>query len=79
MGTITINVSDETEDIFRKTVYERFGKGKGILGKALEEAIKKWSEEKQQKQAEDNLLRILKKGYNLGGLTYKKRAELYDR
>lgn len=79
MGTMTISISDETEGLFRRRVSKKLGQGKGKLGQAVEEAVKKWSEEEKQIETKNNLLNILKKGYNLGGITYKKRAELYDR
>lgn len=79
MGTITVNVSTETENLFRTTVYKEFGKGKGRLGKALDEAMKKWAEEKEQREIGERLLRTMKKGFNLGFKGYKKRDELHDR
>jgi len=79
MGTITVNVSDETEEFFRGTVSKELGQQKGKLGQALDEAMKKWAEEKTQKEIADRQLQILKKGFKMGKILYKKRSELYER
>ncbi len=50
MGTITINISNETEKKFREAVEKELGNGKGKLGKASDEALRKWADEKQQKE-----------------------------
>ena len=79
MGTITANITNDTEKYFRKTVMKEYGKGKGILGKAIDEALKKWAEEKEQKAIAERAIARLKKGYDLGGKwKYKNRDELYD-
>ncbi len=79
MGTITANIDDDTEDFFRKTVKDAFGEGKGKLGRALDEAMKKWAVEKSKKIASEELKQMMEKGlYKLG--TYKfNREEIYDR
>ncbi len=79
MGTITVNVTDETEEFFRRTVLSEFGKGKGILGRALDEAMKRWAEEKRQGEIAERQAALMRKGFKLGKLMYKKRSELYDR
>ena len=78
MGTITVNVSDEVEEKFREVVWTVYGKGKGRLGKALEESIGLWIKKEQNKDVV-KAMELLKTGLNLGKLTYKKRDELYDR
>lgn len=78
MGTITANITDDTEDYFRHTVEKRCGEGKGSLGKAIDEALKKWADEKMQKEIAERAIARLKKGYNLGAKMYKKRSELYE-
>ncbi len=79
MGTITVNVSDETEHLFRETVQEKLGKEKGVLGKALDEAMKQWAEEKRQHEIAQRQLSLLKKGFALGfGKRKITREELYD-
>lgn len=79
MGTITVNVSDETEEIFRKTVSQELGKQKGTLGKAFDEAMKKWVHEKTQKEIAERQLQLLRNGFAMGKILYKKRSELYER
>ena len=79
MGTITINVKDEVEKEFRESVKKRLGEGKGILGKAVEEALNKWVHDEQQRQIADELMRMMDKGlYSLKGWKFN-RDEIYDR
>lgn len=79
MGTITINVKDEVEKEFRESVKKKLGEGKGILGKAVEEALKKWMHDEQQRQIADELMRMMDKGlYSLKGWKFN-RDEIYDR
>lgn len=78
MGTITVNVSDETEQIFRTTVQEKLGKEKGVLGKALDQAMKQWTEEKRQNVIRQRILQRISKGFTMGKKLYKKRADLYE-
>ena len=80
MGTITVNVTHETEVLFRDTVQEKLGREKGVLGKALDEAMKKWAEEKRQDSIAHRQLDLLNKGFSLGyGKKKISREELYDR
>ena len=78
MGTITVNVSDKVEEKFREVAWAVYGKGKGRLGKALEESMDLWIKKEQNKDVV-KAMELLKTGLNLGKLTYKKRDELYDR
>ena len=80
MGTITVNVTDETESLFREAVEERLGKQKGALGRALDEAMKTWAQEKLQNEIAERQLLLMKKGFSLG-FNNKKilRDELHDR
>lgn len=76
MGTITINVNNIIEQYFRKRVYQLYGKKKGMLGKALTEAMQEWS---RKKDSFDKCMYLLEKGADMGKLKYKEREELYDR
>ena len=79
MSTITISINDDVEKEFRETVKEKLGEGKGVLGKAVETAIKKWVEEEKQKQIATELKDMMDKGlYSLKGWKFK-RDEIYDR
>ena len=73
--TITINIDKEVLDKLR----EQSDNKKGFLGRTISEATRKYLEEKEQENARKRLLEKLKKGYNMGGMTFKKREELYDR
>lgn len=79
MATITVNITNETAEIFRKTVKKEFGEGKGKLGSALDEAMKKWSEEREQKEIKEKFIATLKRGFNMGKLKKIQRGDLYDR
>ena len=76
MATITVNVSDETADIFRARVCQTYGEKKGALGKALGEAMIDWAVKKQVIGA---CLKMLREGRDMGKILYKKREELYER
>ena len=79
MGTITISISDETEQRFRQTVKARLGTGKGKLGKAVDEAISKWAEEKKTDEYVKEAMAMMKKGLYKVGKNYTfKREEAYD-
>lgn len=75
MGTITINIDDETEKQFRMLVRKH---KKGNLGKAETEALRLWMDEITQKQISEKELKILDKGFNMGKLKFKTREELYE-
>jgi len=76
MGTITININDDVENNFRKKVYRLYGKRKGVLGKALTEAILEWGRKKEYLNV---CMKLLEEGVDLGKLKYKTREELHDR
>ena len=77
METITININEETANKFRGAVKENLGLKKGMLSKAISEALQKWTEEIEQKNINQRSLEKLKKGYNMGKKMYKKREDLY--
>ncbi|HLC75427.1 MAG TPA: hypothetical protein VJH88_06275 [Candidatus Nanoarchaeia archaeon] len=78
MGTITINVDGETETRFREVVFKEKGIGKGKLGEAVTEALKKWVEDKQQHEIRKRQLELMKKGLPIG-LKKFNRDDLYGR
>ncbi len=79
MGTMTINVSDETEQKFRETVKAELGEGKGKLGKAVEESLNKWLSEAEETKLRRRAIETLKKGlYKLPKGYVFKREEAYE-
>lgn len=44
MGNIFAKIPDDTDEEFRKVVADKFGLKKGVMEKALLEAIKDWIE-----------------------------------
>ena len=79
MATITISVKDYIDKEFRETVKKKMGEGKGKLGKAFEEAMKKWVHEQSQKEIAKSAMEMMNKGlYSLKGYKFN-RDEIYDR
>ena len=79
MGTITISVNDEVEKEFRESVKKKIGQGKGVLGKAVEEAMKKWVHDEEQREIAKRAMEMMNKGlYSLKGWKFN-RDEIYDR
>ena len=79
MATITISVKDDVNKEFRETVKKKLGEGKGVLGKAMEEAMKKWMHDAQQIKIAERQKKFMKEGlYSLKGWKFN-RDEIYDR
>ncbi|MBS3113487.1 hypothetical protein J4448_00135 [Candidatus Woesearchaeota archaeon] len=79
MATITISVKDEVDKEFRETVRKRLGQGKGVLGKAVEEAMESWIHDEKQKEIAKRAMEMMNKGlYTLKGWKFN-RDEIYDR
>lgn len=76
MATITANIQDETAERFRATAYAAYGRKKGSLGKAIDEALNEWSAKQKYIEA---CMNLLKTGVSMGKLRYKKREELHER
>ena len=77
--TITVNVDAEVEEKFRRTAKAVHGKRKGYLGKALTDAMKIWTREKERTDNVAAALRLLDEGIDMGIMAYKTRAELHER
>ena len=78
MGTITINVSDTVEHEFRDLIHEQFGTRKGTMGKAVQEALEAYVAEKRQKEIGREAIRLMNKGFKMGKILVRTRAELYE-
>ncbi len=79
MATITISIKDEVNKEFREAVNKRLGRGKGILGKAVEEAMEKWLHDEEQRRIAAEMKEMMDKGlYSLKGWKFN-REEIYDR
>jgi predicted transcriptional regulator len=77
--TITVNVDAEVEEKFRRTAKAVHGRKKGYLGKALTDAMKVWTKEKEQTDSVAATLRLLDEGIDMGITRYKSRGELHER
>lgn len=75
--TITVNIDDKTNLVFRDVAAIRYGKSKGSLGKALTEAMNLWIE--KEGDVDTEAIKLLEKGFRIGGLKIKDRAELHER
>ncbi len=79
MATITISVKDDVNKEFRETVRKKLGQGKGVLGKAVEEAMQKWMHDEGQRKIAAELKKMMDEGlYSLKGWKFN-RDEIYDR
>lgn len=75
--TMTVNVEEGVANEFRKKASLKYGKKKGYLGKAITEAMKEWSE-KRNEDLEKQFLELLETG--IKGKKWKfNRAELHER
>ncbi len=76
---VTISVNATVEEKFRRVAKAVHGKKKGYLGKALTEAMEKWTKDKEESDAAAAVLRLLDEGVDLGGIKYTHRDELHER
>ena len=77
MGTITVNIPDEVEQGFRNAAGVVYGKKKGYLGKAMNQALLHWIKT-EKKRADSKALELLDKGFEMGKLKFN-RDELHER
>jgi predicted transcriptional regulator len=75
---ITVSVDLNVEKKFRKLAKALHGKKKGYLGRALTEAMDRWTRDKEQSDSVAAALQLLDEGLDLGGLKYKHRDELHE-
>jgi len=76
---LTVSVDAAIEEKFRRVAKSVHGRKKGYLGKALTEAMDKWTKDKEKNDAVAAALRLLDQGVDLGGIKYRHRDELYER
>lgn len=79
MGTITISVEDDVEATFRRIASKEYGGKKGFLGDAITEAMRDWLARREQTQITARQIAKMRKGYHMGGFTFKERGELHER
>lgn len=77
--TITINVNRKLSKGFRKLAAIKYGKRKGHLGKAIDNAMRIWMAKQESEDVNISAIEELRKGYYLGGIKYKSRSELHER
>ena len=76
---LTVSVDSAVEEKFRRVAKAVHGKKKGFIGKALTEAMDRWTKDKEESEAVVIVLRLLDEGVDLGGIKYKHRDELHER
>ena len=53
MARVNLVISDELEEIFRETVFRKYGMRKGNITRAVEEAIRLWIETEKRRRYKD--------------------------
>ena len=79
MGHITVSLEDEDERKLRAIASQKYKNKKGAMAKVISESIGLLEKESARARAMARQFRWMDKGFNLGGLTIKKREEFYDR
>ncbi len=79
MGTITISLKDETEKELRRLAMIKYQMKKGAMAKIITEALEEWTKQKEDEKIIKKSLSLLEKGFNMGKIKYKERAELHER
>ena len=77
MVTMTISVPDDTGQEFRAIVKEKYGEGKGILGKAVAEAMALWVQKKGDKIIAHRQHLLLRNAPKAAPYVFK-RSDAYD-
>jgi predicted transcriptional regulator len=77
--TLTFSVDAEVEKKFRKVARAARGSKKGYLGKALTDAMEKWTKEMEGADTVAAAMALLDQGVDLGGMKYGRRDELHER
>jgi len=75
---LTFSVDAEVERKFRKAAKAASGNKKGDLGRALTDAMEKWTRENETSRAVAAALALLDQGVDLGGMKYRHRHGLHD-
>ncbi len=79
MATITLNVNNGINNEFRNIVKTKYGDGKGIIGKAVQDALLKWISEEKQNEISQRQISILRKGvWSLKNYKFN-REEIYEK
>ena len=76
--TITISVNEESDRRFRRFALRKYGKRKGVLGKALSLAMDKLVEEDEAADLTAKSLALMEKGIFMKKWKFN-REELYER
>ena len=69
MGTVTVNLTDDTERLFRVYATKKYGRRKGYLGRALDQALRMWVVN-QQGDSVEKTLKHLNDGIHCGEVRF---------
>ena len=75
----TISLSREADEALERLATERYGRKKGAISKVISVALLNEAAESDQERLKKRALARLKRGWDMGGILYKSRDELYDR
>ena len=76
--TLSLSVNSDVEKRLRQVAKARDRK-KGYLGKALTDAMDKWTKEMERSDTVAAAMALLDEGVDLGGISYGRREELHGR
>lgn len=79
MGNLTMSFEKEDEERIRRLAKEKYGGRKGSLSRVVNEGMSHLEEESRKERARQSLLRKLEKGFDMGKILYRNRAELHER
>lgn len=77
--TLTFSVNADVERRFRQVARVAGGSKKGYLGRALTDAMEKWTKEMEGADAVAAAMALLDRGVDMGGIRYGRRDELHER
>jgi len=77
--TLTFSVDAEVERKFRKVARAAKGGKKGYLGRALTDAMEKWTKDVEGADTVAAAMALLDRGVDLGGIQYRRRDDLHER
>lgn len=79
MGNITISLDKHAEERLRRIAAEEFHNKKGSLSKTIAMALDSLTEKTRHERAKNRQLRWMRQGFNMGKITIKSRADIYER
>ena len=79
MGNVTISLEEKDEARLRALAGRKYGSRKGSLAKVVAEGLEKLHSESERERSMRRQLSWMEKGFRMGKIKAKKRADIYDR